>query len=249
MTSGMDRDPAMGTGAMDGGTQQGQQLQGAATDLINQATRTAEAQASTTMTRMGETLHAVAEALRDAGEGLRDQQPNIAGFADTAAQQVESSASYLREHDAGEAMRQVQDFARRQPALVIGGGLAAGLILGRLLRSGTSGSGGSGQSWGAGSGQTWARSTSQSAYADSDLMGTSPTLEGTRYGDVAGDADLGVGSGAIGSNVAGSDYAASDVTGADLTGSDVTGDDLTGIDETEGDFVRDEAPTSRFQDR
>jgi hypothetical protein len=136
MTSGMERDTALG--GPNGAPRQGDELQSAAAGLIDQAARTAEAQASTTMTRAGETLSTVAAAIRDAGAGLRQDQPDIAGFVDTAAERVESAGAYLREHGAGEAIDNMQQMARRQPALVIGGGIAAGLILGRILRGGAS---------------------------------------------------------------------------------------------------------------
>jgi hypothetical protein len=42
---------------------------------------------------------------------------------------------YLREHDANEVVNAATDFARRQPALVVGGALLVGLALGRFLRS------------------------------------------------------------------------------------------------------------------
>jgi ElaB/YqjD/DUF883 family membrane-anchored ribosome-binding protein len=126
---------------LDGTTAGGDKLQQAAGDIADQAARTAEATASTGMTKAGETLDQVAQAIRDAGSGLREQQPQIASVVDTAAERVEEVSSYLREHDAREAVENVQRFAREQPAVVIGGGLALGLLLGRFLKSGASGNG------------------------------------------------------------------------------------------------------------
>jgi ElaB/YqjD/DUF883 family membrane-anchored ribosome-binding protein len=134
MTSAMERDTATSGGV--NGSPQGQQLQDAASGLIEQATRTADAQASTTMTRVGETLETLAGHIRQAGEELRESQPQVAGLVDTAAERVTSAATYLRDRDASEAIENIQRMARNQPALVIGGGLAAGLIIGRLLRGG-----------------------------------------------------------------------------------------------------------------
>jgi ElaB/YqjD/DUF883 family membrane-anchored ribosome-binding protein len=118
------------------GSPQGQQLQEAATGLMEQAARTADAQASTTMTRVGETLETLAGHIREAGEELRADQPQIAGLIETAAERVDSAATYLRDSDASEAVENVQRMARNQPALVIAGGVAVGLIVGRILRSG-----------------------------------------------------------------------------------------------------------------
>jgi ElaB/YqjD/DUF883 family membrane-anchored ribosome-binding protein len=123
---------------MGGMPQEGDRLQKAATGLADQATRTAEAQASNMMTKAGDTLEQVARAIRDAGEGLRQERPEIAGMADTTAQRVQDASMYLRDHEAREVIDSVQDYARRQPAVIIAGGLALGLLAGRFLRSGTS---------------------------------------------------------------------------------------------------------------
>jgi ElaB/YqjD/DUF883 family membrane-anchored ribosome-binding protein len=88
------------------------------------------------MTKTGETLEQVARAIRDAGQGLRQERPEIAGLADTAAQRVEEVSAYLREHDAREVIDATQEYARRQPTVVVAGALAIGLLAGRFLRSG-----------------------------------------------------------------------------------------------------------------
>jgi hypothetical protein len=116
-------------------------LQEAAGTVADQAARTAETAASTGMTVAGDTLDQVAEAIRQAGSQIREQQPQIAGFAETAADRVHEASSYLREHDAREVMDNVQRWAREQPAMVIGGGLALGLLVGRFLRAGSDGNG------------------------------------------------------------------------------------------------------------
>jgi ElaB/YqjD/DUF883 family membrane-anchored ribosome-binding protein len=124
--------------AMTGGMQQeGDRLQKAATGLADQATRTAEAQASNMMTKAGETLEQVARVIRESGESLREERPEIAGMADTTAQRVQDASMYLRQHEAREVIDSVQDYARQRPAVIIAGGLALGLLAGRFLRSGT----------------------------------------------------------------------------------------------------------------
>jgi ElaB/YqjD/DUF883 family membrane-anchored ribosome-binding protein len=114
----------------------GEPVQQTANGLADQAARTAEAQAGTVMAKTGETLEQVARAIRDAGQGLREERPEIAGIADTAAQRVEEASTYLREHDAREVIDATQEYARRQPVVVVAGALALGLLAGRFLRSG-----------------------------------------------------------------------------------------------------------------
>ena len=112
-----------------------QRLADAAGDIAEQATSAAEQRASSTMTQVANTLEHLARAVHGASEDIRSEQPQLAGFGDTAADQVERAAQYLREHDAREVIDGAQDFARRQPAVVVGAGLALGLLVGRALKS------------------------------------------------------------------------------------------------------------------
>jgi ElaB/YqjD/DUF883 family membrane-anchored ribosome-binding protein len=112
-----------------------QRLADAAGDIAQQATSVAEQRASSTMTQVGDTLEQVAQAVHSASDNIRSEQPQLAGFGDTAADQVERAGQYLREHDAREVIDGAQDFARRQPAVVVGAGLALGLLVGRALKS------------------------------------------------------------------------------------------------------------------
>lgn len=135
MTSAMGRDIASAT-SNGAPSYSGGQLQQAATGLMDQAARTADAQASTRMTMAGDTLDAIARAIDEASERLRSQQPDLANLTTTAAERVQDAATYLRDHTASEALQGVQQYARRQPAVVVGGGLLLGLVLGRFLRTG-----------------------------------------------------------------------------------------------------------------
>jgi hypothetical protein len=110
-------------------------LQDAAGDLADQAGRTAEAKASTAMDQLGLALEQVAQAAREAGDSLRSERPGLAGVAEAAADKVTDVSHYLREHEAREVIATAEDTARRQPALVIAGGFALGLLTARLLRS------------------------------------------------------------------------------------------------------------------
>lgn len=113
----------------------GSQLADAARNVADQATQTVEARASTTMDQVATAVEEVAQAIRRAGSELRQDQPQVASAADTAATQVERFAQYLESHEPRDVVDTLEDAARRQPALVIGGGIALGLVLGRLLRS------------------------------------------------------------------------------------------------------------------
>jgi hypothetical protein len=112
-----------------------QPLQEAAGEIADQATRTADAKASTAMTQIGDALDQVARAAREAATSLRQERPEVAGAVETAATKAEEAAQYLREHNAREAIATAEEAARRQPGLVIAGGLALGLVAARFLRS------------------------------------------------------------------------------------------------------------------
>jgi len=239
MTTGTERDAPQADGAS-GAPRQGEQLQDAASGLMSQASRTAEAQASTTMTRVGDTLDQVASAVRDASGSLRETQPDIARLVDSAAQRLDDAAAYLREHRPAETMGQLQDVARRQPALVIGGGLAIGIALGRLLRTGTASTT---DRWDAGS-QRRRLTGGASAYGGTSVGGYDPgspvgygSATGGGYGsteaggystgyDVAGGSQFGVPTdlgtpvsdiGDIGAELEATDLATGDETTSDAT--------------------------------
>jgi ElaB/YqjD/DUF883 family membrane-anchored ribosome-binding protein len=112
-----------------------QRLADAAGDVAEQATSVAEQRASSTMTQVGDTIEQVARAVRSTAEELRNDQPQIANIAEAAAERAEGAAQFLRQHGARDVLDEAQDFARRQPAVVVGAGLALGLLLGRAIKS------------------------------------------------------------------------------------------------------------------
>ena len=56
-------------------------------------------------------------------------------MTDTVARQVEQVADYLRNKDARAMRQDLENLARRQPALLIGSALVLGLIGARFLKS------------------------------------------------------------------------------------------------------------------
>jgi len=168
----------------------------------------------------------------DAGSGLRETQPEIANLVGTAADRVSEAATYLRDHNASEALDHVQQLARRQPALVVGGGLALGLVLGRLLRTGT-------------------------AVAQSDMRAVGPYTGATRgaYGSgsygAGGYRSGGYGAGGYGTSEyggtgygagiadAGATYESTSPAG-DLAATDAAADDVTAVEITSVEVIPDE---------
>lgn len=86
--------------------------------------------------RVANSLGDVAHMLRQTGDQMRDQdQVGLTGFVDRAASQVENFSSYLREHDMGYLMDDVERFARREPAIFLGGAFLLGLLGARFMKS------------------------------------------------------------------------------------------------------------------
>lgn len=83
------------------------------------------------------TLSSVATRLRESGSQLRssDAQDFAGEYIERAAQQIERAAHYVQNADLREMVDEVEDFARRRPAVFIGSAFAAGILAARFLKS------------------------------------------------------------------------------------------------------------------
>jgi hypothetical protein len=139
--SGSRRSPGTtGTGATndiaDQTREKARQAQAKAGDIASQAREQVGTQLSGQKDRVAEGLGGMAQALRQTGQQMRDQdQLGLTGYVDRAASQVESFSSYLRENDMGRVVDDVERFARREPALFLGGAFVLGLLGARFLKS------------------------------------------------------------------------------------------------------------------
>jgi hypothetical protein len=120
-----------------------------ASDVTEQAKQTATSQVAVRKDQAAQGLSAVSSSMRQMGDNLRqnDQTSSYAQYVDQAAQQVERFSGYLQHHDAREIMTDAEDWARRNPALVLGGAFALGLLASRFLKSGMGGQSQSSRSW------------------------------------------------------------------------------------------------------
>ena len=86
--------------------------------------------------RASETLGSLAGAVRGMTHPLREGgQPQMADYVNKAADGIERWASQLRQQDLEDAVRAVEQFARRQPAMFLGLAFGAGLVAARFLKS------------------------------------------------------------------------------------------------------------------
>jgi hypothetical protein len=116
-----------------GGTKE--QVQGAAQSAASGAQEMVRQQVDQRATQVGEEVTSVAEELRGVSEHLREDNPRSAGLAGQVADKAEGLGSYLRESDADALLSDAEDLGRRQPWLVLGGGLLLGLAAARFLKA------------------------------------------------------------------------------------------------------------------
>ena len=72
---------------------------------------------------------------RNAGNELRSDNEALAAYVDMASDQLRRFADQIRQKGVADMMDDVHNFARRRPALFIGGAFLVGLGIARFLKS------------------------------------------------------------------------------------------------------------------
>lgn len=141
MQSDMSSTPLNGATGTTGSTGAGSNtdgIAGMARNFASQAQQKAGEQVRSSLdkgrTRAVDTLQEVARTLKQANEGGGDNPTGE--YMGKAGDQVERFASFLQNTDPKQMMTQTEAFARRQPALFLGGAFALGVIAARFLKSG-----------------------------------------------------------------------------------------------------------------
>lgn len=92
-------------------------------------------------TALSDGLATVADSVRKVGENLQgsDAQGGIAKFTaestTTAAQKIEQAAKYFESKDVKDMYHDVENFARQNPAIFIGGAFVLGILAARFIKS------------------------------------------------------------------------------------------------------------------
>ena len=164
-----DESPSPGQGATGSQNQGGQDLLQQAKQTTNEVVNQVQQQANSQINRQKESaaseLGTVVNAVRRFGETLNNEGKGpIARFAaqygDKAADGLDRVARYLHEQDPKRLLNDVQDFGRRQPALLIGGAFLLGFAGARIIKSSMDAAGSSmNNGGGQGAMNTGARST------------------------------------------------------------------------------------------
>ena len=85
--------------------------------------------------RAADGLGGIADVIRSASQELRNENETLASYVDTASEQMKRFADQIRQKGVADLLDDVQVFARRRPALFIGGAFLLGLGIARFLKS------------------------------------------------------------------------------------------------------------------
>ena len=172
-TSGQTKSSDQGGEVTEQAKQQGQQLaqqaRQQAGELANRGSEQVKYQLTNQKHEASQRMVPVQTALRETGQQLRKQgQGSVAQYADTAADQLERFSGYLRETEVDEIVDEARGFARRRPAVFLGGAVALGFLATRFLKSSSQEAAYSGN----GSGTTSAATTSTAVTHGTDEPAT-----------------------------------------------------------------------------
>ncbi|HET7036946.1 MAG TPA: hypothetical protein VFI42_14775 [Thermomicrobiaceae bacterium] len=121
-------------------TQQADQLKNQvkqnAGEVADTAQQTAQQQFHAQKQQARQGLGSVSSALHQAADQMRGQkQDTMAQLADMAADQVNDLSGFLQQENLHRVIDQVEDFARNQPYLFLGGAFALGAVAARFLKA------------------------------------------------------------------------------------------------------------------
>lgn len=90
-------------------------------------------------TQAGEQVSSTAQAMRKTSEHLRvEGKDSVAKVVDGVADRSERLGSYLTQADGDQILRDIEDIARRQPWLFVGGSAVVGFLASRFMKASSS---------------------------------------------------------------------------------------------------------------
>lgn len=153
----------------------------AASDAASTAKKAAESKLDAGRDFAAEHLGSVAEALRKTGDELKANDSALTDYVAKAATSVDQVSHYLQTRTLSQLMGDMEGFARREPAMFLGGAFVAGIFGGRFLKAATPAMPARGMS--ASGGQTTARMPALPAYGGGQSYNSGPSYgAGQSYG-------------------------------------------------------------------
>jgi len=117
-----------------------ERVQDVTADAKHQTREQLRNQIETRSTEAGHQISAGGQAMRRTSEQLRSEgQHDVARFVEAVADRGEQLGAYLTRADGERILRDIEDFARRQPWLVAGGGAVLGFLGARFVKASSSG--------------------------------------------------------------------------------------------------------------
>ena len=113
----------------------GRQATASAGHLAERAADVGLKQADRGREMAAEGIDKVAQTVRRLSTDMQTEQPQIANAALTAADQADKVAQYLRQTDARQIIGNVEDMARRQPLIFLGGAFMLGVAASRFIKA------------------------------------------------------------------------------------------------------------------
>lgn len=86
-------------------------------------------------TRGAERIGGIAQAIHGAADEIGKEVPLAANYVHAAANKLDSTSRLLQDNSVDDLMQMATDFAEERPYVFLGGAVAAGFVLMRLLRS------------------------------------------------------------------------------------------------------------------
>jgi gas vesicle protein len=115
------------------------QAQEKAQEAAGQAKGRAREEIDRRSSEAGQQVKTTADDIRSVGEQLRSQgKEGPAKIAEQAADRAQRLGGYLEDSDSDRILRDVEDFARRQPWAVVAGGVVLGFAAARFLKASSS---------------------------------------------------------------------------------------------------------------
>lgn len=121
------------TGTIDEAKEKARQ---AASDAQRKVSDELRTRVDSTRTKAADALGSVAQALTTSVQQLRSDNQGIPGdYVERAGNQIRRASDYLRNTNTDDLVRNAEDFARRQPAVFLGGAFVLGFLAARLVKS------------------------------------------------------------------------------------------------------------------
>jgi hypothetical protein len=113
------------------------EVKATAGDAADQAKKAAESKLDAGRDFAAEHIGSVADALRKTEDELRSSDSALTEYVGQAASTLDHVSSYLQTRTLSQLMGDLEGYARREPAMFLGGSFVAGLLGGRFLKSAT----------------------------------------------------------------------------------------------------------------